>query len=52
MEVVMTLPLAHAGHWAMYVIYAVPVVVVLGSIGVTMIRERRADRGATPPPAP
>jgi hypothetical protein len=40
------LPLAHAGHWAIYVLYAVPVAIVLGSIGLTMIRDRRARRAA------
>jgi hypothetical protein len=40
----MELPLAHAGHWALYVLYAVPVVVVLGSIAVTVVRERRHGR--------
>ena len=37
------LPIAHAGHWAIYVLYAVPVFIVLGSIARTMIRERRND---------
>jgi hypothetical protein len=35
------LPLAHAGHWAMYVIYALPVAVVLASVAKTMRDERR-----------
>jgi uncharacterized membrane protein SirB2 len=35
------LPIAHAGHWLVYVLYAVPVVIVLGSIALTMIRDRR-----------
>ena len=38
------LPLAHTGHWAIYVLYAVPVVIVLGSIALSMIRDRRARR--------
>ncbi len=47
------LPFAHVGHWAMYVVYAVPVVVVLSSIVVMSIRERRARRDEiSPPPAP
>ena len=45
-------PLAHAGHWAIYVLYAVPVVIVLGAIGVNMLRDRRARRSAGEPPAP
>ena len=40
----MEIPLAHAGHWALYVLYAVPVLVVLASIAVTMVRQRREDR--------
>ena len=36
----MLIPLAHAGHWAVYVLYAVPVLIVLGSILVTAIRSR------------
>jgi hypothetical protein len=39
------LPLAHAGHWAIYVLYAVPVIIVLASIAVTMLRDRRRRRG-------
>ena len=35
------LPLAHTGHWALYVLYAVPVVIVLGSVVSTMWRQRR-----------
>jgi cytochrome c-type biogenesis protein CcmH/NrfF len=34
-------PFAHAGHWALWVLYAVPVIVVLGSIIVSLRRERR-----------
>ena len=37
----MTLPLAHAAHWAVYLLYAVPIVVVLTSVVVTALRERR-----------
>jgi cytochrome c-type biogenesis protein CcmH/NrfF len=40
----MTLPLAHAGHWAIYVLYAVPVLIVLGSIVLTTLRQRRERR--------
>lgn len=35
------LPVAHAGHWALYIIYAVPVIVVLISAVVTTRREKR-----------
>ncbi len=37
----MVLPLAHAGHWAIWLLYAVPVVIVLGSIVISLVRERR-----------
>lgn len=35
------LPLAHLGHWWSYVLYAVPVVIVLASVVMTLIKERR-----------
>jgi uncharacterized membrane protein HdeD (DUF308 family) len=37
----MTLLVAHAGHWAIYVLYAIPFVVVGFSIATTMMRQRR-----------
>jgi hypothetical protein len=40
----MALPLAHAGHWALYVLYAVPVAVVLYAAIANTVRERRARR--------
>ncbi len=43
--------LAHAGHYALYVLYAVPVVVVLGSIVLSAVRERRERRAGVSPPA-
>ena len=58
----LALPPAHAGHWALWILYAVPVVVVLAAIGSAVRRERRAaqegagDTGAEPgvtrPPSP
>jgi hypothetical protein len=42
----MTLPIAHAGHWAIYVLYAIPVVIVSISIVATMLRHRREGRDA------
>ena len=39
------IPLAHVGHWWTYVLYAVPVIIVLASVVVTVLRERR--RGDT-----
>jgi hypothetical protein len=38
------LPLAHAGHYAIWVFYALPVVVVVGAIARSAILTRRADR--------
>ncbi len=46
------LPLAHAGHWAIYVLYAVPVLIVLGSIVVTVVRDRRRGPDDPEPSAP
>jgi len=41
--------LAHAGHWALWVLYAVPVLIVIGSIIASIIRQRRegADHEGT-----
>ncbi len=38
------LPLAHLMHWYFMPLYALPVLLVLGSAIATAIRERRADR--------
>ena len=46
------LPIAHAGHWALYILYAVPVLIVVGSIVVTMVRDRRGDDPSDQPPEP
>jgi hypothetical protein len=45
------LPIAHAGHWLVYVLYAVPVLIVLGSIVVTVVRDRRRGTIDEEPPA-
>ena len=37
--------IAHVGHWALWVLYAIPIVIVLGSIAVSVARERRERRG-------
>jgi uncharacterized membrane protein HdeD (DUF308 family) len=42
----MLLPIAHAGHWAIYVLYAVPFIVVGFSILTTMLRQRREHQPA------
>ena len=38
--------LAHAGHWALWVLYAVPVVIVLGVTLKAFLDQRREDRRA------
>jgi hypothetical protein len=39
------LPLAHAGHWALWVLYLVPVVIVLGATVKAFLDQRREDGG-------
>jgi hypothetical protein len=40
----MSLPLAHAGHWAMWVLYLVPVIIVLGASVNAFLAQRREER--------
>jgi hypothetical protein len=40
----MALLVAHAGHWALYVLYALPILIVLGSIVANVLRDRRGRR--------
>jgi hypothetical protein len=45
-------PVAHAGHWALDVLYAVPLLVVIFVIARNAIRDRREGRngeGREPP---
>ena len=35
------LPFAHAGHWIVYALYALPVLIVLGSIAGSVARDRK-----------
>jgi hypothetical protein len=35
---------AHVGHWWVYPLYGVPVVIVLASIALAVIRDRRDRR--------
>jgi hypothetical protein len=39
------LPLAHVGHWAMWVLYLVPVVIVLAATVKAFLDQRRDERG-------
>jgi hypothetical protein len=36
--------LAHVGHWYMWLLYAVPVLVVIGASVHALIDQRREDR--------
>jgi hypothetical protein len=36
--------IAHVGHWYMWVLYAVPVLVVIGASVHALIDQRREDR--------
>ena len=38
------LPPAHAGHWALWVLYAVPLIVVVWAVVMATVNERRARR--------
>jgi hypothetical protein len=38
-----TVPLAHLGHWYLWVPYAIPVVVVLGASVHALRQQRRED---------
>jgi len=35
--------LAHVGHWLVNVLYLVPLVIVVGMLAVSSIRDRRAE---------
>ena len=52
----MTLPLAHAGHWLVNVLYLVPLLIVVAMLAISSIRDRRAEAAeiaaAGPPAAP
>ncbi len=36
--------LAHAGHWAIWVLYSIPVLIVLGASVKALRDQRREDR--------
>lgn len=40
----MTFLLAHAGHWALWALYLVPVVIVLGASVHAFLAQRRESR--------
>ena len=37
------LPLAHLGHWWSYVLYGIPVAIVIVSVVVTFVRQHRGE---------
>jgi hypothetical protein len=37
------LPIAHAGHWIVSVLYLVPLVIVVAMLAVSSARDRRAE---------
>lgn len=39
----MTLPVAHIGHW-LWILYVLPVLIVIGGIIKSTIAEKRRDR--------
>ncbi|HWI21853.1 MAG TPA: hypothetical protein VNT22_04465 [Baekduia sp.] len=40
----MTLPLAHAGHWLVDSLYAVPVIVLAAALWIQNLRDKRRER--------
>lgn len=40
----MLVPLAHPGHWLAELLYVLPVVVIVGWIGIQSLRDKRAAR--------
>jgi hypothetical protein len=52
----MTLPIAHAGHWLVNLLYLAPLVFVIAALGWQSLRDRRRGTGPrsepsdTPPP--
>lgn len=45
-------PIAHAGHWLVGLLYLVPLVVVVAMLTVSSLRDRRAEaaEGISPDP--
>jgi hypothetical protein len=47
----MILPIAHAGHWAVNLLYVAPLLVAVGVLGYQSVKDRRAlkrEGGAAP----
>jgi hypothetical protein len=45
-------PIAHAGHWIVNILYIVPLVVVVAMLGISSVRDRRAEAADASGPAP
>ena len=45
----MILPIAHAGHWAVDLLYVAPLVVAVGVLGWQTRKDRRAGKAAGEP---
>ena len=50
------IPIAHSGHWLVNVLYIVPLLVIVGMLMVSSIKDRRAEAaeaagGSPRPPA-
>jgi uncharacterized membrane protein len=41
-------PLAHAGHWAVDLLYVAPLLVAVGVLGYQSMKDRRAGRRGEP----
>jgi hypothetical protein len=42
-QLVIELPIAHAGHWIASLLYLVPLVIVVAMLGFSSLRDRRAE---------
>lgn len=40
----LSLPLAHLGHWWSYLLYGIPVAIVLVSVVLSLVRRHRGER--------
>ncbi|MEA2193861.1 MAG: hypothetical protein QOG42_295 [Solirubrobacteraceae bacterium] len=51
----MIVPIAHAGHWAIDLLYVAPLLVAVGVLGIQSMKDRRALKRGEPvgrrPPA-
>lgn len=47
----LALPFAHVGHWYIWILYAVPALIVVAATVHSVLAQRRARRrGEAPPP--